>query len=68
MEAGVASREAEEIEGEVPVPFSYRCLGQLVDLGERSALIGILGAKVSDRCANLEGRVPEDDERPATGR
>jgi NADH dehydrogenase FAD-containing subunit len=40
---------AAEIEGEVPVPFSYRSLGQLVDLGEGSALVDILGAKASGR-------------------
>ena len=38
---------AAEIKGEAPVPFSYRSLGQLVDLGEGSALVDILGAKVS---------------------
>jgi NADH:ubiquinone reductase (H+-translocating) len=38
-----------EIKGEVPVPFRYRSLGQLVDLGEGSALVDILGAKASGR-------------------
>jgi NADH:ubiquinone reductase (H+-translocating) len=38
---------AAEINNDVPVPFSYRSMGQLVDLGEGSALIDILGAKVN---------------------
>jgi NADH:quinone reductase (non-electrogenic) len=38
---------AAEINNDVPVAFSYRSLGQLVDLGEGSALVDILGAKVS---------------------
>jgi NADH dehydrogenase len=38
---------AAEIKNEAPGPFSYRSLGQLVDLGEGSALVDILGAKVS---------------------
>jgi NADH:quinone reductase (non-electrogenic) len=38
---------AAEIKGEAPVPFSYRSLGQLVDLGEGSALVDMLGAKAS---------------------
>jgi NADH:ubiquinone reductase (H+-translocating) len=38
---------AAAIKGEAPVPFSYRSLGQLVDLGEDSALIDILGAEAS---------------------
>jgi NADH dehydrogenase len=38
---------AAEIKGEAPVPFNYRSLGQLVDLGEGSALVDILGTKVS---------------------
>lgn len=42
-----------EIAGEVPVPFRYRALGQLVDLGEGSALVDILGAKVSGRVGAL---------------
>ncbi len=37
---------AAAIKGEAPVPFSYRSLGQLVDLGEDSALVDILGAEV----------------------
>jgi NADH dehydrogenase len=40
---------ATEIKGEVSVPFRYRSLGQLVDLGEGSALVDILGAKASGR-------------------
>jgi NADH dehydrogenase len=38
---------------EAPVPFSYRSLGQLVDLGEGSALVDILGAKASGRVGAL---------------
>jgi NADH dehydrogenase len=44
---------AAEIKGEAPVPFSYRSLGQLVDLGEGSALVNILGTKVSGRVGAL---------------
>jgi NADH dehydrogenase len=44
---------AAEIEGEAPVPFSYRSLGQLVDLGEGGALVDILGAKISGRVGAL---------------
>jgi NADH:ubiquinone reductase (H+-translocating) len=40
---------AAEMKGEVPMPFHYRSLGQLVDLGEGSALVDILGAKASGR-------------------
>jgi NADH dehydrogenase len=40
---------AAEIKDEVPVPFRYRSLGQLVDLGEGGALVDILGAKTSGR-------------------
>src|SRR5215217_4358327 len=36
---------AAEIEGREPEPFRYRPLGQLVDLGESSALVDILGVK-----------------------
>jgi NADH dehydrogenase len=36
---------AAEIEGREPEPFHYRSLGQLVDLGEGSALVDILGVK-----------------------
>ncbi|MDQ3911622.1 MAG: NAD(P)/FAD-dependent oxidoreductase [Actinomycetota bacterium] len=36
---------AAEIEGREPEPFRYRSLGQLVDLGEGSALVDILGVK-----------------------
>jgi NADH:ubiquinone reductase (H+-translocating) len=38
---------AGEIMNEVLEPFSYRPLGQLVDLGEGSALVDILGTKAS---------------------
>jgi NADH dehydrogenase len=38
---------AGEIMNEVLEPFSYRPLGQLVDLGAGSALIDILGTKAS---------------------
>lgn len=38
---------AAEIEGREPEPFRYRSLGQLVDLGEGSALVDILGVKLS---------------------
>jgi NADH dehydrogenase FAD-containing subunit len=44
---------AAAIKGEVPVPFSYRSLGQLVDLGEDSALVDILGAEASGRVGAL---------------
>jgi NADH dehydrogenase len=44
---------AAEIKGEAPVPFSYRSLGQLVDLGEGTALVDILGTKVSGRVGAL---------------
>lgn len=42
-----------EIRNEVPVPFRYRSLGQLVDLGEGGALVDILGAKLSGRLGAL---------------
>jgi NADH dehydrogenase FAD-containing subunit len=38
---------AAETRNEALVPFRYRSLGQLVDLGEGSALVDIMGAKVS---------------------
>jgi NADH:ubiquinone reductase (H+-translocating) len=38
---------AAEIEGREPEPFRYRSVGQLVDLGESSALVDILGVKFS---------------------
>jgi NADH dehydrogenase len=38
---------AAEIKGDVPASFRYRSLGQLVDLGEDSALVDILGAGAS---------------------
>jgi NADH dehydrogenase len=44
---------AEEIKGEAPVPFNYRSLGQVVDLGEGGALVDILGAKISGRVGAL---------------
>jgi NADH dehydrogenase len=44
---------AAEINNDVLVAFSYRSLGQLVDLGEGSALVDILGAKVSGRTGAL---------------
>ena len=44
---------AAEIKGEAPVPFGYRSLGQLVDLGEGSALVDILGTQVSGRIGSL---------------
>jgi NADH dehydrogenase FAD-containing subunit len=44
---------AAEIKGEAPVPFRYRSLGQLVDLGEGSALVDILGTKVSGLVGSL---------------
>jgi NADH:ubiquinone reductase (H+-translocating) len=42
-----------QIKGEAPMPFRYRSLGQLVDLGEGSALIDILGARASGRIGAL---------------
>jgi NADH:ubiquinone reductase (H+-translocating) len=44
---------AAEIKGDAPEPFRYRSLGQLVDLGEGSALVDILGTKVSGRIGAL---------------
>jgi len=44
---------AAEIRNKKPLPFSYRSLGQLVDLGESSALVDILGAKVSGLLGSL---------------
>jgi NADH dehydrogenase FAD-containing subunit len=41
------------MKGEVPIPFHYRSLGQLVDVGEGSALVDILGAKASGRVGAL---------------
>jgi NADH dehydrogenase len=52
-----ASNIAAEIRGEAHVPFRYRSLGQLVDLGEGSALVDILGAKVSGRVGALIWKV-----------
>jgi NADH dehydrogenase len=42
-----ASNLAAEIEDKAPVPFRYRSVGQLVDLGEGSALVDILGVNLS---------------------
>jgi NADH:quinone reductase (non-electrogenic) len=42
-----ASNLASEFDGGALVPFRYRSLGQLVDLGESSALTDILGIKIS---------------------
>jgi NADH:ubiquinone reductase (H+-translocating) len=42
-----ASNLARELDGGALVPFRYRQLGQLVDLGESSALTDILGVKIS---------------------
>jgi NADH dehydrogenase len=43
----VASNLASEVDGDTLLPFRYRHLGQLVDLGESSALTDILGVKIS---------------------
>lgn len=40
-----AANLAAEVEGRDPEPFRYRPLGQLVDLGDGSALVDILGVK-----------------------
>jgi NADH dehydrogenase len=48
-----ANNLAAEIKGEAPLPFRYRSLGHLVDLGEGSALVDILGAKISGRVGAL---------------
>ena len=42
-----ASNLAAEMENKAPVPFRYRSVGQLVDLGEGSALVDILGVNLS---------------------
>ena len=42
-----ASNLAAETEDKAPVPFRYRSVGQLVDLGEGSALVDILGVNLS---------------------
>jgi NADH:ubiquinone reductase (H+-translocating) len=44
---------AAEMEGGAPEPFRYRPLGQLVDLGEGSSLVDILGARFSGRLGAL---------------
>jgi NADH:ubiquinone reductase (H+-translocating) len=41
-----ASNVAAEIKDEQPVTFRYRSVGQLVDLGEGSAVVDILGVKL----------------------
>jgi NADH:ubiquinone reductase (H+-translocating) len=41
-----ASNLAAETGGKAPVPFRYRSVGQLVDLGEGSAIVDILGVKL----------------------
>jgi NADH:ubiquinone reductase (H+-translocating) len=41
-----ASNIAAEINDRAPVPFRYRSVGQLVDLGEGSAVVDILGVKL----------------------
>jgi NADH:ubiquinone reductase (H+-translocating) len=52
-----ASNLTAEIKGGVPEPFRYRSLGQLVDLGEGSALVDVLGAKGSGRIGALVWKV-----------
>jgi NADH dehydrogenase len=42
-----ASNLATEIKNQTPVAFRYRSVGQLVDLGEGSALVDILGVKLA---------------------
>ena len=44
-----ASNLAAEVKNEAPVPFRYRSVGQLVDLGEGSSLVDILGVDLSGR-------------------
>ncbi len=47
-----ANNLAAEVQGETElIPFRYRPLGQLVDLGTESALTDIMGVKVSGRLA-----------------
>ena len=41
-----ASNVVAEIKNQAPVAFRYRSVGQLVDLGEGSALVDILGVKL----------------------
>jgi NADH:ubiquinone reductase (H+-translocating) len=41
-----ASNVVAEIKNQAPVAFRYRSVGQLVDLGEGSALVDILGVKI----------------------
>jgi NADH:ubiquinone reductase (H+-translocating) len=42
-----ASNLVAEIQNQTPVAFQYRSVGQLVDLGKGSALVDILGVKLS---------------------
>ena len=44
---------AAEIKNKAPAAFHYRPLGQLVDLGEGSAVIDILGVKLGGRVGAL---------------
>src|SRR5215203_1460631 len=44
-----ASNLAAGVKNEAPVPFRYRSVGQLVDLGEGSSLVDILGVDLSGR-------------------
>jgi NADH dehydrogenase len=43
---GAASNLVAEIKNQAPVAFRYRSVGQLMDLGEGSALVDILGVKL----------------------
>jgi NADH dehydrogenase FAD-containing subunit len=51
-----ASNLAAEILGKSPAAFRYRPVGQLVDLGEGSALVDILGVKLGGLLGQLSGR------------
>ena len=48
-----ASNLAAEITMRAPVAFQYRSVGQLVDLGEGSAIVDILGVKLGGRLAAM---------------
>ena len=48
-----ASNLAAEINGSAPSAFRYRSVGQLVDLGEGSAVVDILGVKLGGRLGAL---------------
>jgi NADH dehydrogenase len=48
-----AKNIAAEIENRSPGPFHYRPIGQLVDLGEGSAMVDILGVKIGGRLGAL---------------